>query len=281
MSFAQRLRDGAFPIALEITPPQTPLPRVLLRRATLLGSAADAVNVIQRPGRQSSLDASIALRAAGLDPVWHMVTRGRSRAELAAGLRTAAAAGINQVLCIRGDHQGEDGPDTPSIREVVEMACATFPQGIVGATLNQFVSDRAAVLRNLLPKLDAGAAVVQTQPVFDTSALRPFVEQVKESHPEARVIAMVVPLLSEAATEGIARRLGITLPPRFIRPAGEHPSPAWELFGEVVADCRGCGLVDGLAIMTTEMDPPAGTGERIVRALRLAGIERLGAGRAI
>ncbi|MBE0612003.1 MAG: hypothetical protein IH609_21665, partial [Dehalococcoidia bacterium] len=56
--FAEKLDAGQFAVALEITPPQRDLPKVLLRRARLLGTAAQAINVIQRPGRQSSLDAS-------------------------------------------------------------------------------------------------------------------------------------------------------------------------------------------------------------------------------
>ena len=272
MSFARRLSDGDFPVALEITPPKHDLTRVLLRRATLLGDAADAVNVIQRPGRQSSLDASIVLRAAGLDPVWHMVTRGRSREDVAVDLRAAAAAGINQVLCIRGDHQGQDGPGTPTIREAVQMACAALPNALVGATLNQYVRDSNAVLRNLLPKLEAGATFVQTQPVFEPAALEPFVARVRESFPAARVIAMVVPVLSGAAADGLSRRLGIELPGRFCRSAEAGAGAAWEVFGEALAACRECGFVDGIAIMTTEMDPAPESGEQIVGSLHRAGI---------
>src|SRR5690242_11114807 len=104
MSFAERLRDGRFAVALEITPPQKPLAVVLLRRARLLGELAHAVNVIQRPGRQSSLDASIELLRAGVRPTWHVVTRGSERSEIEAALDRAAAAGIRQILAIRGDH---------------------------------------------------------------------------------------------------------------------------------------------------------------------------------
>ncbi|MEJ5221060.1 MAG: hypothetical protein WHT63_03510 [Tepidiforma sp.] len=84
MRFLDRLAAGEFAVALEITPPQRHLPKVLLRRARLLGDAADAVNVIQRPDRQSSLEASLELLAAGIDPVWHLAARGETRASVAA-----------------------------------------------------------------------------------------------------------------------------------------------------------------------------------------------------
>ena len=68
MRFAQKLEAGKFAVTLEITPPKKRLDDVLLRRARLLGAHADGVNVIQRPNRLSSLDASLLLRAHGLDP---------------------------------------------------------------------------------------------------------------------------------------------------------------------------------------------------------------------
>ena len=59
-AFAERLSRGGFAVALEITPPKKRLEEVLLRRARLL-PGVDAINVIQRPDRLSSLDASLLL----------------------------------------------------------------------------------------------------------------------------------------------------------------------------------------------------------------------------
>ncbi|MBK7726721.1 MAG: methylenetetrahydrofolate reductase [Dehalococcoidia bacterium] len=156
MRFLRTLDDGRFAVALEILPPQKALPRVLLRRARLLGGAPQAINVIQRPGRQSSLDASIALHQAGIEPAWHLVTRGRSRAEIESDLEAAATAGIDQVLCILGDHAGTAGPDGPTIREAIAMTRARIPGAFIGATLNQYGRDPEAVIRNLVPKLAGG-----------------------------------------------------------------------------------------------------------------------------
>ena len=78
--------------------------------------------MIQRPNRQSSLDASLQLRTAGFHPVWHLVNRGRTRAAVAADLDRARDGGLTQVLCLRGDHAGTDRRDTPSIRETVDFA---------------------------------------------------------------------------------------------------------------------------------------------------------------
>src|SRR5690606_6152593 len=132
-----RLREGSFPVALEITPPKKPLPRVLLRRARLLGEDPVAVNVIQRPERQSSLDASLTLLEAGFDPVWHMVVRGETRDSLAQNLARAAKGGIRNVLCIRGDNPPAEAAEL-TIKAAVGMACELLPGATVGATLNQY-----------------------------------------------------------------------------------------------------------------------------------------------
>ncbi|KAA0231975.1 hypothetical protein EDM76_10605 [bacterium] len=44
-------------------------------------------------------------------------------------------------------------------------------------------------------------------------------------------------------------------------------------YGETIAGLVASPLADGAAIMTTEMDPPPAVGERIVSALRAAGID--------
>ena len=263
MSFAERLAARAFPVALEITPPQRSLPHVLFRRARLLGDWAMAINIIQRPSRQSSLDASIQLREAGIDPAWHLVTRGRSREELAADLGRARASGIRQVLCIRGDHAGDDLPGAPNIRETIAQVVELLPGALIGATANQYLPDRDAVLRNLLPKLDAGAAYVQTQPVFATEALTPLAEAVKERSPSTYVVAMVMPLPTASEAERIASRLGL---------ANAPTATGWAAFDDLVAALYANPLVDAVAIMTLEMDPPLEAAERVMKALANAGL---------
>ncbi|MBI5949244.1 MAG: methylenetetrahydrofolate reductase [Chloroflexi bacterium] len=272
MSFSERLAAGQFPVALEITPPQTPLPKVLLRRARLLGDAACAVNVIQRPGRQSSLDASCDLVASGIEPAWHLVTRGKTAAEAATEIERAAACGVRQVLCIRGDHEAPDGPAGMTIKEAVTLARGHFAPGSIGVTLNQHVPDMDAALRNLGGKLTAGASYVQTQPVFDTAAAGECFAQVLDRWPATKVVAMAMPLLSAEAAARIEARLGVSLPEELHSRVARGEEAAWEAFTGTLAWLAASGLVHGVAIMTFEMDPPPAMGERIVRSLREAGI---------
>lgn len=273
MTFAAALAARRFPIALEITPPQRPRPAVLIRRAGLLEACTRTVNVIQRPERQSSLDASLQLSAAGFSPVWHLVNRSSTRGQIAAELDRARDGGIIQVLCIRGDHPGADTAKTPTIREMIGMVRERLPDALIGATLNQYAANRTAVLRNLLPKLAAGAGYVQTQPVFDAEALQPVAETLRDRSPKTWIVPMVMPLLSVAAAQAIQVRLGITLPASLCRRIEQGgAAAAWQTFEETVAALRHGDIADGLAIMTFEMDPDSESGRHIITALRRAGI---------
>ena len=275
MTFAEALHGGRFPVALEITPPQKPLPGVLLRRAGLLGDAVTTVNVIQRPGRQSSLEASLYLCGGPFEPVWHLVTRGTSRDEVRAQMEAASEGGIRQLLCIRGDHAGGDTADTPTIREAVSMARDLIPGATIGATFNQHTPDSAAAMRNLWPKLKAGASYVQTQPVFDLETLRSPAEAIKSASPDAALVAMVMPLLTIGAAEKLEMRIGMRLPEALRgRLAGGQVEDAWAAFDETLAALSESPLVDAIAIMTLEMDAPEGIGPRIVQGLRSSGCLR-------
>ena len=275
MTFAEALHGGRFPVALEITPPQKPLPGVLLRRAGLLGDAVTTVNVIQRPGRQSSLEASLYLCGGPFEPVWHLVTRGTSRDEVRAQMEAASEGGIRQLLCIRGDHAGGDTADTPTIRDAVSMARDLIPGATIGATFNQYAPDSAAAMRNLWPKLKAGASYVQTQPVFDLETLRPSAEAIKSASPDAALVAMVMPLLTIGAAEKLETRIGMRLPEALRgRLAGGQVEDAWAAFDETLAALSESPLVDAIAIMTLEMDAPEGIGPRIVQGLRSSGCLR-------
>jgi len=257
-----------FGVALEITPPRDRNPDVLLRRAGLLGSSADSIHVIQRPGRQTSLDASIELARAGLAAVWHVVNRGRTSAEIEREVECAARAELGAALVVRGEGVLEDPPDTPPLRSVVARIRAALPRARVGVTLNPYV-EPARALANLWPKLEAGASFIQTQPVFSATTLHGVAEPVRARAPGVAIVPMVIPLLSAAAAEKLALRLRLPLPAGLVaRLARGGDATGWALFAETIRDLKASGLADGVAVMTQEMDPDGAFGERVRAALR-------------
>ncbi len=269
VSFAEAMAGGAFPVSLEITPPRTPKPAVLLRRARLLDACTLTVNVIQRADRQSSLEAALALRREGLEPIWHLATGGRSLEAIAADVGRARAGGVGHVLCLRGDHAAE----TPGTRvtEAIALVRERAPGMAIGAALDQYRADARAD-RLLAAKLRAGAASVWTQPVFAMPPLLRAAEFVKAARPDARVVAMAMPLLRPESLDAVSERLGIPAPESLRRRIAAGEQEAWRAFEETLAMLADADLVDAVAVMTYRADPPAGTGERIVAALRRAGV---------
>ncbi|MCZ6464758.1 MAG: methylenetetrahydrofolate reductase [Proteobacteria bacterium] len=266
--FVEQLRcrgRGAVPLTLEITPPRAARPEILRRRARLLGSRAAAVNAIQRPDRMTSLEASIRLKATGLDPVWHLATRGRGGAEVRTEIEAAADAGLDLALCIRGDHAAADEIDTPRVRDAVSWVREAIPTAGIGVTLNPY-GPRDRVLANLVRKLEAGADFVQTQPVFSPEPLRPFAEALRRRVPGVRLVPMVMPLVTLRAAEHLRKRLGLPLPVALLRALETGGEDAgWRAFEDTLVSLRESGLADGFAIMTLETDPPARFQARLVR----------------
>jgi len=84
-------------------------------------------------------------------------------------------------------------------------------------------------------------------------------------------VPMVMPLTSRAGAERIQQRLGIPIPAGLLaRLEGGGEVAGWAAFRELLAELVACPWAHGVAIMTPEMDPPEGAGERIAEALRTA-----------
>lgn len=264
---ANLLRAGGFPVALEITPPREPREHVLLRRARRIGRAA-AVNVIQRPDRLASVEASGILATRGFEPVWHLANRGRSATEIEREIARASELGLRLALCIRGDHAALDAPDTPRIREVIEWIRRRIPSALVGVTAHQTLP-RERVLRNLLPKLAAGARFVETQPVFALARFLALAEEVKSRVPGVWVLPMLMPLLSIEAARRLEARVGLRLPPEQVeRLAKGGSADGWAMFRETLAALHESPLADGVAVMTLEVDPDDDFAAQLETALR-------------
>lgn len=260
-----------FAVALEITPPRERNAELLLRRARLLGERASAVHVVQRPDRLASVDASIELEGNGLHAVWHVTNRGRARADVEAEIERAAGAGLRAALVVRGEGDLADRDDTPSLRAIVSRIRARLPGARIGVTLNPYL-DPARALANLWPKLDAGAAFIQTQPVFELATLRGVAEPIRARAPHVQILPMVIPLVSAAAAEKLALRLRLPLPEHTVdRLARGGEAEGWRLFAETLRELRASGLVDGVAVMTQAMDPPPSFGLALRDALERSG----------
>ena len=85
----------------------------------MIGDYVDAINVTDNQTavvRMCSLAACIRIKLMGFEPVLQMVTRDRNRIALQSDILGAASFGINNVLCLTGDHQSfGDHPNAANV----------------------------------------------------------------------------------------------------------------------------------------------------------------------
>ncbi len=125
-----------------------------------------------------------------------------------------------------------------------------LPGAHLAVTLNHHQSgDR--VMRNLLPKLDAGADAVQTQVTFELETLRPFAEALKADRQDLAITPMLMPVLSVESGRRLAQRLSISLPSDLLEGLATSGAEAgWEHFARLVTAIDQSPLYDGIAVMT-------------------------------
>ena len=116
------LESGGFVVTSECGPPRGADPEVIRKKGNLLRGVVDAVNVTDNQTsvvRMSSFSACIILKEMGFDPILQMVCRDRNRIAIQSDILGAGALGINNILCLSGDHQKFG--DHPKAKNVFDM----------------------------------------------------------------------------------------------------------------------------------------------------------------
>jgi len=102
-----QLERGDFVVTGEIGPPKGANIKECLNDAELLRGKVTAINVTDLQSavmRVGSLAVSAKLVEKGLEPVFQLTCRDRNRLALQSDLLSAWAMGIENVLCLTGDH---------------------------------------------------------------------------------------------------------------------------------------------------------------------------------
>jgi methylenetetrahydrofolate reductase (NADPH) len=171
----------------------------------------------------------------GIEPVLQMVTRDRNRIGLQSDLLGASALGIQNVLCLTGDHPSIG--DHPQAKKVFDIDSVQWiaavkqirdqgrlingkkisgdPGFFIGAVANPFVESLELHILRLQKKIAAGAEFIQTQPVLDTERFKEWLEQTAQQGltDKCPVIAGVVALKSVAMAKHLRRDVpGIMIP---------------------------------------------------------------------
>jgi len=282
---ARVLSEGHFAVTTECGPPRGADPDLVRKKGELLKGVVDAVNVTDNQTsvvRMSSVAGCVLLKELGFDPILQMVTRDRNRISIQSDLLGAAALGINNILCLSGDHQtfGDD-PDAKNVFDIDSIQLiqlvkqmrdeGTFPSGkelkgaprlFIGAASNPFAEPFDIRPLRLAKKVDAGVEFIQTQCIYNLDRFEAFMTEVRNLglHERIKILAGVTPLKSAGMAKFMKKNVaGMDIPDAVIQrlaaaPKEEQADKGIEICVESIQRLREVPGIAGVHVMAIEWE---------------------------
>jgi methylenetetrahydrofolate reductase (NADPH) len=274
----QALESGRFVVTGEIGPPKGVGLDKCLHDAEMLRNHVAAINVTDLQSavlRVGSLAVSTRLIERGLEPVYQLTCRDRNRLALQSDLLSAWALGIENALCLTGDHpilgdhtEAKPVYDLDSVQLL--KAASTLNQGqdmaghgldstpsfFLGAVVTPAAEPVEPQIIKMKKKIEAGARFFQTQAVYQPEKFEHFMNRVQGFG--VPVIAGIVILKSAAMARFMnANVAGINLPESIIQEMEEtakedRKKKAVEISARVIRQVK--PLCQGVHIMPLGWD---------------------------
>jgi methylenetetrahydrofolate reductase (NADPH) len=215
------LKSGLLAVTSECGPPRSSDATGIIEKGHLIKNHVDSINITDNQTsvtRICSLAACVHLKQMGLDPVLQMVVRDRNRIALQSDLLGAASFGINNVLCLSGDHQSfGDNPKAQNVFDLDSMQLIQTvklmrdegkfisgddikvpPKFFIGAAANPFADPFKIRVPRLAKKVACGAEFIQTQCIYNVPKFELWMKGVRERglHKEVYILAGITPMRS-------------------------------------------------------------------------------------
>lgn len=203
MKVTELFYEGKFVVSAEVGPPKGIHLDEIVAEAKEYLTGVDAINVTDNQSsvmRVGSLATCVALKQAGLNPIFQLACRDRNRIALQSDLLSAAALGIDNVLALTGDHTKMG--DHPQAKPVFDLDSVSllYTMGLLekgedlggnplvgeppvfakGAVVSPCSDSVDAQLAKMERKVAAGAQYFQTQAVFEPEKFIEFMEKAKQ-----------------------------------------------------------------------------------------------------
>ncbi len=203
MRITELFDNGQFVVTAEVGPPKGFHIEHMVEEAKANLSGITAVNVTDNQSsvmRLGSLATCKALKDAGLLPIYQLTCRDRNRMALESDLLSAAMFGIDNILCLTGDHTKMG--DHPGAKPVFDLDSVSLlhtvcqlekgvdlggnalvgepPKFAKGAVVSPCSDSVDAQLAKMERKVMAGADYFQTQAVFEPEKFIAFMEKAKQ-----------------------------------------------------------------------------------------------------
>ena len=161
----------------------------------------------------------------GVTALAHLTCVSSTRDQVSAAIEEIKAAGIENILALRGDiPQGEKAGQYPVgqyfnyANELVEeikkygdfcIGAACYPEGHVES------ANKAEDIANLKRKVDAGVDFLTTQMFFDNNILYNYLYRIREQGITVPVVAGIMPITNPRQVERAVELSGTYVPQRF------------------------------------------------------------------
>ena len=292
MRITELFDNGEFVVTAEVGPPKGIDASHVVAEAKEFLSGITAVNVTDNQSsvmRMGSLPACVMLKNAGLTPILQLTCRDRNRIALQSELLGAAALGIENILCLTGDHtkMGDHKGAKPvfdldsvsllhtvcQLEKGVDLGgnplVGEAPKFAKGAVVSPCSDSVDAQLAKMERKVMAGAEYFQTQAVFDSEKFISFMEQAKQFGKPVQ-LGVIIPKSAGMAKFMNKNVAGVHVPQWMIDELAADKEKAKagitgvELAAKVIRECR--PYCQGLHIMAL------GWEAKVPQLLELAGI---------
>ena len=292
MRITELFDNGQFVVTAEVGPPKGIDATHVVEEAKEYLSGITAVNVTDNQSsvmRMGSLPACVMLKNAGLTPILQLTCRDRNRIALQSELLGAAALGIDNILCLTGDHTKMG--DHPGAKPVFDLDSVSLlhtvcqlekgvdlggnplvgeaPKFAKGAVVSPCSDSVDAQLAKMERKVMAGAEYFQTQAVFDSEKFISFMEKAKQFGKPVQ-LGVIIPKSAGMAKFMNKNVAGVHVPQWMIDELAADKEKAKlgitgvELAAKVIKECR--PYCQGLHIMAL------GWEAKVPELLKLAGI---------
>ena len=270
----EAFESGRFDITSEIGPPKgTNVEKVLEEAERYLKGRVDAINVTDLQSsvmRLGSLVTCYLLKQRGMEPVLQVTCRDRNRLALQSELLNAAVLGIENVLCLTGDHVSlGDHPEAKPVFDLDSVQLLRAAKGLMegrdlagneldgtpnfflGAVVNPGYEPLDLQLLKMEKKIEAGAQFFQTQTVYDPKVFERFMRRAERFGVPVMVgiVFLKSPAMARYMNENVA---GVRVPDEIIKELAsvskeDRPKKSVEITARLIREmkdmCQGVHLM--------------------------------------
>ena len=251
MHLKRKFEKGEFAILAEIEPPKGVEISTMVTNANRVKGDVDAFVVPEMSNavmRMSSLGGGMILQGRGMESVIQLNCRDRNRIALQADLLAAYACGITNVMAVKGQdpsfgdhHQARAVYDIDLFdllqvigglqkgKDMAGIELSGSPEFLIGSTVDAGAKGKSTelVVEEMNKKISVGTQFFIAPPIFDLSALQPFMKRVDLE--QVNIIPTVLLLKSLGMARYMARNVEhIYIPDDLIKRIQKSPDKVRE-----------------------------------------------------